>query len=76
MSGLLKSGGMQTMTPGPYQILLILLIVLIIFGAGKLPRVMGDLARGIKNFKHGLKDEEDKPKKIDRRKKADAESDL
>ena len=64
------------MTIGPYQILLILLIVLIIFGAGKLPRVMGDLAQGIKNFKRGLKEEENKPKKIARRKKADAEIDL
>jgi sec-independent protein translocase protein TatA len=42
---------------GPWQIVLILLIVVIIFGAGKLPRVMGDVAKGIKNFKSGMKDE-------------------
>ncbi len=46
------------MIPGGWEILLILLIVLIIFGAGKLPKVMGDLAKGIKNFKSGLKEEE------------------
>lgn len=45
------------MSVGPWQILLILVIVLIIFGAGKLPRVMGDLAKGIKNFKSGMKEE-------------------
>jgi sec-independent protein translocase protein TatA len=47
------------MSVGPWQIILILVIVLIIFGAGKLPRVMGDIAKGVKNFKAGLRDEED-----------------
>ena len=37
--------------------LIVLMIVVLIFGAGKLPRVMGDLAKGIKNFKAGLQDE-------------------
>lgn len=37
--------------------LIVLVIVLLLFGAGKLPKVMGDLAKGIKNFKAGLKDE-------------------
>jgi sec-independent protein translocase protein TatA len=34
-------------------------IILIVFGAGKLPRVMGDFAKGIKNFKAGMKDDDD-----------------
>jgi sec-independent protein translocase protein TatA len=34
-------------------------IVLVIFGAGKLPRVMGDIAKGVKAFKNGMKDGED-----------------
>ena len=46
------------MSIGPWQIILILVIVLIIFGAGKLPRVAGDLAKGIKNFKKGMNDED------------------
>ena len=37
-----------------WQVALILVVVLIVFGAGKLPRVMGDLASGIKNFKKGM----------------------
>lgn len=36
----------------------VLLIVLLLFGAGKLPKVMGDLAKGVKAFKAGMKDEE------------------
>jgi sec-independent protein translocase protein TatA len=31
--------------------------VLILFGAGRLPKVMGDLGKGIKNFKNALKEE-------------------
>lgn len=38
------------------HLLIVMLIVLILFGAGKLPRVMNDLAKGIKAFKEGLKD--------------------
>ena len=38
--------------------LVVLLVVLILFGAGKLPRLMGDFAKGIKNFKTNLKDDE------------------
>lgn len=52
------------MSIGPWQIILILVIVLIIFGAGKLPRVAGDLAKGIKNFKKGM-NEEDQAKEAD-----------
>jgi len=42
---------------GIWQVILILAIVLILFGAGKLPRVMGDLAKGIKSFRSGMKEE-------------------
>jgi sec-independent protein translocase protein TatA len=38
--------------------ILVLLVILIVFGAGRLPRVMGDLAKGIKNFKAGMKEDE------------------
>jgi sec-independent protein translocase protein TatA len=38
--------------------LVVLVIVLIVFGAGKLPRVMGDLGRGVRSFKAGLKDDD------------------
>jgi sec-independent protein translocase protein TatA len=49
------------MSVGIWQVVLILLIVAIIFGAGKLPQVMGDLAKGVKSFKSGLKADEPTP---------------
>ena len=42
-----------------WQIVLILVIILILFGAGKIPRVMGDVAKGIKSFKAGMKEGEE-----------------
>jgi sec-independent protein translocase protein TatA len=50
------------MSIGIWQVVLVLLIVLILFGAGKLPKVMGDVAKGVKNFKSGLKEEGDDDK--------------
>jgi sec-independent protein translocase protein TatA len=38
--------------------LVVLCVILIVFGAGKLPRVMGDFAKGIKSFKANLGDDE------------------
>lgn len=46
------------MSIGPWQVIIVLVIILILFGAGKLPRVMGDLAKGVKNFKKGLNEED------------------
>lgn len=46
------------MSIGIWQVVLILVIVLILFGAGKLPKVMGDVAAGVKNFKKGIKDDD------------------
>ena len=49
------------------KLLLILVIVFVIFGAGKLPHVMGDIGKGIRSLKEGLKGEDDKksePKQI------------
>lgn len=47
------------MAIGIWQIVLILVVVLVLFGAGKLPSVMGDVGKGMKNFKDGLKDGDD-----------------
>lgn len=40
-----------------WQLLLVLLIVLLLFGRGRIPAIMGDLAAGIKSFKHGVKED-------------------
>ena len=47
------------MSIGFWQIAVILLIVLVLFGAGKLPKVMGDLGKGMRDFKDGLKGDDD-----------------
>ena len=44
---------------GPGELVLILLIVLIIFGAGKLPQIGDALGKGIRNFKSSASGEED-----------------
>lgn len=41
------------------HIALLLIIVLVVFGAGRLPQVMGDLAKGLRSFKDGLKEGEE-----------------
>jgi sec-independent protein translocase protein TatA len=45
------------MSLGPWEIALIAAVIILLFGAGKLPRLMGDIAEGVKAFKKGLKDE-------------------
>ncbi len=35
----------------------VLAVVMLLFGAGKIPRLMGDVAKGIKNFKEGMKED-------------------
>ena len=42
---------------GTQELMIILVLVLVIFGAGKLPQVGGALGKGIRNFKAGLKEE-------------------
>ena len=42
--------------PGWLEILLILVVVLLLFGAKKLPEVMGSFGKGVKEFKKGVKD--------------------
>ena len=53
---------------GHWEIILILVIILIIFGAGKLPKVASDIAKGIKSFKEGMKEEDSQEKKISEKK--------
>ncbi|MGV1757757.1 MULTISPECIES: twin-arginine translocase TatA/TatE family subunit [Rhizobium] len=39
--------------------LIVLAIALLLFGRGKIPELMGDVAKGIKSFKKGMNDDED-----------------
>lgn len=39
--------------------LIVLAVVLLLFGRGKIPELMGDVAKGIKSFKKGMADDDD-----------------
>lgn len=41
---------------GPMELTIILVIILIIFGAGRLPEIGSGIGKGIKNFKKSMKD--------------------
>jgi len=38
------------------ELLVVLVIVLVVFGAGRLPEVMGSLGKGVQAFKRGVKE--------------------
>ncbi len=43
------------------QLLIVLLVVVLLFGKGKVSDLMGDVAKGIKSFKKGLSEEDNTP---------------
>ena len=49
------------MMPGWSEWLLILLIILLLFGAKRLPEIAKSLGKGIREFKKALKGEDDEP---------------
>ena len=49
---------------GFWEIVIIALIVLLIFGGKKIPELMKGLGKGVKNFKEGMKEVEDDVKEI------------
>ena len=51
------------MTPSIWQLLIVLVIVLLLFGRGKIPQLMGDMAKGIKSFKRGMTEDDKKEDK-------------
>ncbi|GAA4534515.1 twin-arginine translocase TatA/TatE family subunit [Chelativorans composti] len=38
--------------------LIVLVVVLLLFGRGKIPELMGDVAKGIKNFRKGMSEDD------------------
>ncbi|PPR41882.1 MAG: Sec-independent protein translocase protein TatA [Alphaproteobacteria bacterium MarineAlpha5_Bin12] len=47
------------MTPSIWQLVIVLIIVLLLFGRGKIPQLMGDMAKGLKAFKKGMSNEDE-----------------
>jgi sec-independent protein translocase protein TatA len=62
------------MAPSWLQIVVVILLIVLLFGRGKISEVMGDFAKGIKSFKKGLSDDQEEktvaedPKSIEGRK--------
>lgn len=47
---------------GPLEIIVILALLLLVFGGrGKISAMMGDMAKGIKSFRKGMKEGEEEP---------------
>ena len=50
---------LAVMVPGWTQILLVVVLLVLLFGRGKISDLMGDVAKGIKSFKKGMADDEE-----------------
>ena len=53
------------MSIGIWQVVIVGVIVVLLFGRGKISELMGDVAKGIKSFKRGMKEDIDDPEQID-----------
>ncbi|MGV8855525.1 MAG: twin-arginine translocase TatA/TatE family subunit [Devosia sp.] len=47
--------------PGIWGILVVAVVVIMLFGRGKISGMMGEVATGIKAFQKGMKDDDDQP---------------
>lgn len=50
---------------GTWEIILIVLVILLIFGGKKIPELMRGLGKGIRSFKDGMNEKEEKEEKKD-----------
>ena len=50
---------------GTQELLIIMVLVMVVFGAGKLPQVGTSLGKGIRNFKQGVNEADDEIKQLD-----------
>jgi sec-independent protein translocase protein TatA len=55
---------------GTQELIIILVLVLIVFGAGKLPQVGGALGKGLRNFKEGMKEGDLETRKVEDKKES------
>jgi len=53
------------MSIGFWQIAIVVVLVVLLFGRGKISDLMGDVAKGIKSFKKGMKDPTETPSSQD-----------
>lgn len=62
------------MSPGIGSIILVVILIVLLFGRGKISALMGDLAKGITSFKKGLKDTSDDDSSNEKREDSPKES--
>jgi len=65
------------MAPSWIQILIVVVLLVLLFGRGKISELMGDVAQGIKSFKKGIAEDEDEdraPKAISKSSSARAKT--
>ena len=55
---------MKLLFLGPWEIIIIVLVVLLLFGGKKIPELMKGLGKGVKSFKDGVNGVEDKNEEI------------
>jgi len=53
------------MNIGPFQLLIIALVILILFGRGRISEMMGDFGKGLRAFRNGMTDGDGAPSLID-----------
>ena len=53
------------MNVGPWQLLIVAIVILVLFGRGRISEMMGDFGKGIKSFKQGMNEEARSPERID-----------
>lgn len=51
------------MSLGPVQLIIIALLILVLFGRGRISEMMGDFGKGIRSFKQGMNDPDDRDAK-------------
>jgi sec-independent protein translocase protein TatA len=51
---------------GPTELIIILIIVILLFGVGRIGRIAGELGSGIRAFRDGLKGDEDETESEDK----------
>jgi sec-independent protein translocase protein TatA len=66
-SGARKKGERLMGNFGMQELLIILLIVVLLFGAKRIPEIMRGMGRGVKEFKDGMRTEDDKPRQDEKK---------
>jgi sec-independent protein translocase protein TatA len=46
------------MSMGPFQLLIIALVILVLFGRGRISEMMGDFGKGVKSFRQGINEDD------------------